>query len=352
MEGNAKMSQVEQGRERPRVRRGDAATELVAGKGAGAPPGELDFAQVLDNLYDGVYCVDDQRRITYWNRAAERISGYRAAEVVGSRCADNILVHVDPRGNPLCLTGCPLTRALSGGEPQSSDVYLRHKDGHRVPVQVRVSPLNDAAGQIVGAVEVFSDNSNKRAMTERISNLERLAMLDQLTELPNRRYLEMNLALRVNELQRYAWPFGILLVDIDHFKEINDTYGHDIGDRALKMISRTLSYSSRVFDVVGRWGGEEFLAIVSHIDDVQLLNVAERLRAMIEQSILEIPEGLIQVTASIGASMAEPGEDADKLLRRVDRRLYRAKNDGRNRIVATSPGVEPPKFKVPSFSVP
>lgn len=345
------MSQVEQGRERPNTGREETPAELVVHEDPGAPPGELDFAQVLDNLYDGVYCVDDQRQITYWNRAAERISGYRAAEVIGSRCSDNILVHVDPRGQPLCKTGCPLTRTLRGGEPQSSEVYLRHKDGHRVPVQVRVSPLTDAAGKIVGAVEVFNDNSSRRAMTERISNLERLAMLDQLTELPNRRYLEMNLALRVNELLRYDWPFGVLLIDIDHFKNINDTYGHDIGDRALKMVSRTLSYSSRVFDVVGRWGGEEFLAIVSHIDAVQLFNVAERLRAMIAQSILELPEGLIQVTASIGASMAEAGEDADKVLRRVDRRLYQAKHDGRNRVVASNPDETSPKFKVPRFTV-
>jgi diguanylate cyclase (GGDEF)-like protein len=188
-------------------------------------------------------------------------------------------------------------------------------------------------------------------LAERAGNLERLAMLDQLTELPNRRYLEMNLALRVSELQRYGWPFGVLLIDIDHFKQVNDTYGHEVGDKTLKMVARTLSYSSRVFDVVGRWGGEEFLAIVSHIEPAQLWNVAERLRVMIGQSILEVQEGLVQVTASIGATMAEPSEELDRVLRRADRRLYEAKRAGRDRVVAADPGEEAPRHEQRPYEI-
>lgn len=329
---------------------GTQGSGLSAAHRSGQPPDGLDFAQVLDELSDGVYCVDASRRVTYWNRSAERITGYPAAEVVGRSCAESLLIHVDPDGRPLCQIGCPLQRTLQDGVPQRAEVFLHHRDGHRVPVQVRVTPLRNAEGVVVGAVEIFSDNSAKRAMAERIGNLERLAMLDQLTELPNRRYLEMSLALRVSELLRYGWPFGVLLLDIDHFKEVNDRYGHQAGDRTLKMVARTLSYSSRVFDVVGRWGGEEFLAIVSHIDQAQLTNVAERLRAMVERSMLELPEGLIQVTVSIGAAMAEPREEVDRLLRRVDRRLYEAKRSGRNLVVAACPGEEPARHQEPRLA--
>ncbi|MBN2357910.1 MAG: sensor domain-containing diguanylate cyclase [Deltaproteobacteria bacterium] len=294
----------------------------------------VDPTGLLDELCDAVYCVDRARRIIFWNQAAEALSGFAAGEVMGARCSDNALVHVDAQGKSLCQHGCPLQHTLGDGEKRQSELYLRHKSGHRVPVLVRVSPLRDLDGTVAGAIEVFSDNSTRHLLGERITTLERLAMLDQLTELPNRRYLEMSLALRHNEQQRYGWPYGVLLADIDHFKAINDRFGHEPGDRALRMVARTLQYGSRAFDMVGRWGGEEFLGIVSHVDSGQLSALAERLRALVQSARIVSAADSIQVTISIGAAMAEPGEEVDHLLRRVDARLYQAKANGRNQVVA------------------
>jgi diguanylate cyclase (GGDEF)-like protein/PAS domain S-box-containing protein len=293
----------------------------------------IDPTGLLDELYDAVYCVDRERRIIFWNKAAEALTGFSTGDVLHARCSDNVLIHVDALGNSLCQRGCPLQRTLVDGDRRQSEIYMRHKAGHRLPVLVRVSPLRDTDGQLMGAIEVFSDNSARRALSERVTTLERLAMLDQLTELPNRRYLEMNLALRCSEQQRYSWPYGVLLADVDHFKSINDQFGHEMGDRTLRMVARTLQFGSRVFDVVGRWGGEEFLAIVSHVDNEQLGQVAERLRALVQSALIESASGLVQVTVSIGAAMADPGEEVDHLLRRVDRKLYLAKEGGRNRVV-------------------
>jgi len=293
----------------------------------------IDPTGLLDDLVDGVYCVDRERRIIFWNQAATAMTGFSAGDVLQARCSDNILIHVDALGQSLCQHGCPLQRTLVDGDKRQSEIYMRHKDGHRIPVLVRVSPLRDVDGQVIGAIEMFSDISSRRALAERITTLERLAMLDQLTELPNRRYLEMNLALRQSEQQRYGWAYGVLLCDVDHFKSINDQFGHEMGDRALRMVARTLQFGSRVFDVVGRWGGEEFLAIVSHVEGDQLGAVAERLRALVQSAMIESAQGLIQVTISVGAAMADPGEEVDHLLRRVDRKLYLAKENGRNQSV-------------------
>ena len=124
--------------------------------------------------------------------------------------------------------------------PRNVEVYLHHKHGYRVPVSVCTNPMLDLSGKVIGAVEIFSDNSPKLAITQKIKELEKMALLDPLTELANRRYIESNIQTKLDEMNRYDWPLGILFMDIDRFKNINDSYGHDIGDKVLIMVSNTL----------------------------------------------------------------------------------------------------------------
>jgi len=115
--------------------------------------GDNFYRKILDNLYDGVYFVDPERRITYWNKGAERISGFSAVQVKGKCCAENILVHVDDLGNELCKGDCPLAQTLKDGQTREADVYLHHADGHRIPVKIRVAPIIEN-GKVAGATEV------------------------------------------------------------------------------------------------------------------------------------------------------------------------------------------------------
>jgi diguanylate cyclase (GGDEF)-like protein/PAS domain S-box-containing protein len=291
------------------------------------------YKTLLDNLYDGVYFVDRDRRITYWNKGAERITGYAAHEVEGKRCADSILMHVDDKGNVLCTGCCPLSEAMQGGELKSTEVYLLHKDGHRVPVAVRVAPIRAADGTIIGGVEIFNDNTSGIAALERVAEFEKLAYVDPLTGLPNRRYTEITLAARSEEMQRYGWPFGVIFIDIDRFKQINDQCGHDVGDEVLAMVARTLSKAVRSFDIVGRWGGEEFLAVVANVERDELIATANRFRALVEQSIHPAHTAL-HVTVSIGVARARPEDTVADLLKRADRLMYESKAAGRNRVTA------------------
>jgi len=139
------------------------------------------YQRVLNEVDEGVYFVDVERRITFWNKAAERITGYAAGEVIGSRCADGILQHVDDRGRCLCGCGCPLLEVMGSCSPKSVDVFLHHRDGHRVPVSVRASPICDRYGRVIGCVESFHDNSARQADLERIRELEEVAYIDPLT---------------------------------------------------------------------------------------------------------------------------------------------------------------------------
>ena len=295
------------------------------------------YKQVLDSLYDGVYFVDCNRVITYWNKAAEALTGYSADEVMGRRCADNILNHVDPRGRQLCGTGCPLQATIDDGQPRSVEVYLHHKDGHRAPVAVRATLLRDSGGRIVGAIEIFGDNGPKVAATERVKELESLAYLDPLTGLPNRRYAEVFLSARFNELRRYGWPFGVIFFDVDHFKQVNDVHGHEAGDHVLSMVAGTLGSNVRSFDLVSRWGGEEFLVVLGHVDGEHLTATAEKLRALVAQSSFTLDSKRISVTLSGGASLARTADHPDTLVQRADRLMYLSKSAGRNRISTSLP---------------
>ncbi len=292
------------------------------------------YRDLLDNLYDGVYLVDRDRTITYWNRGAERLSGFAAGEVVGSCCRDNILVHVDFRGRMLCAEGCPLAGAMEDGIERQAEIFLRHKDGHRLPVLVRVAPIRDAEGCITGAVEVFSDNSARMADLQKIEELQQQAFFDPLTALANRRYLELTLQTRLEEMARYGWRFGVLFLDVDHFKHINDRYGHETGDTALKMVAKTLAHCSRSFDTVGRWGGEEFVAIIVGVDETDVLAAAERYRQVIMHSALGVGSETVRMTVSIGATLAAPDDTAGSIVKRADELMYRSKQAGRNCITS------------------
>jgi diguanylate cyclase (GGDEF)-like protein/PAS domain S-box-containing protein len=295
-------------------------------------PSEELYRDLVENMHDGIYFVDRERRITYWNKGAERITGYAAVEVVGKSCADNILVHVDAIGRQLCKGSCPLVASMADGAPHEAEVYLHHKRGHRLPVWVRTSPLPAADGSFTGAVEMFTDISSRQALAQQVEDLKKLALIDPLTGLPNRRHLETQLHARLEELRRSGVGFGLLFIDIDHFKQVNDRFGHDAGDQALITVANTLSFSVRPFDLVCRWGGEEFAGIFPHTDAATLQGIAERLRVLVAHSRVNTGIEGLSVTVSVGGTLAKAEDSAAALVKRADTHMYASKAGGRNRV--------------------
>jgi diguanylate cyclase (GGDEF)-like protein/PAS domain S-box-containing protein len=296
-------------------------------------PDNSDFyKRLIDHISDGVYFVDRDRKILYWNDGASRLTGYKAEELIGTHCFDDILCHVNDRGQRLCNEYCPLAECMRDGNPREARVFLRHKAGKRVPVSVRVQPISEADGQIIGAVEIFSDDSQQREAMRRTEEMRKMATLDHLTQIPNRRYLETALQTALNEYQLYRNPFGLLVIDVDLFKEINDVFGHAGGDMVLQQTAKTLTASLRPTDVLGRWGGDEFLAIIRNANMEMLQHVAQRCVSMAPQIVLpsEI-EGVKSISFSIGATMVKPEENTIELIQRADEMMYRSKAQGRNR---------------------
>jgi diguanylate cyclase (GGDEF)-like protein/PAS domain S-box-containing protein len=288
---------------------------------------------ILDQVDDGVYFVDRDKRILLWNRSAEKITGFKRGEVVGEHCGNRWLCHIDASGRLLCTNGCPLQRAVDTGVPIEADAFLQHKLGHRIPVKIKTIPLHDRHNRLVGAVEIFRSTADDRRQDQIIEELSHLAMIDDLTMLPNRRHFDLQLDRRLAELGRFGWPFGALMIDIDHFKLVNDSAGHQAGDEILRLVARTLSANCRGVDTIARWGGEEFTAIITNVREDDLRLVAEKLRAMVEASGLRETEGEpLHVTVSIGGAVAQPNETAAEFMKRADEMMYAAKRSGRNRV--------------------
>ena len=300
--------------------------------------GDKFAAVVLETMNDGVYAVDRDRRITYWSPGAERLTGHLAADVVGRRCRDGILNHVDANGRLLCFTACPLAATIEDGERREVHAYLHHKGGHRVPVAIRAAPLRDEAGdRILGAVEVFNDDTSCSRLGEQLSQAEKDAFTDPLTGLPNRRLVTQRLASAHESFRRAGVPVAVLFVDVDHFKHVNDRFGHAAGDEILRMVGGTLGACTRGADLVGRWGGEEFLVVVTAAEPSLVGMMADRLRTMVAKSWIEVDGRRVRVTVSVGAAVASTGEAVDELVDRADRAMLEAKEQGRNRFVLATP---------------
>jgi len=292
-----------------------------------------DYKEIVDELYDGVYLVDRDRIITYWNRGAERITGYRRADVVGRSCRDNLLNHVNAGGALLCTGDCPLTACMADGDVREADVFLHHADGHRVPVLVRCAAVRDADGEVVGAVETFSRDTAPLGTRDELRRLRRSVQTDALTGVANRGHLEGLLRGLVAEVAGLPSRAAVMMLDVDHFKRVNDTHGHEAGDRVLRMVAKTLRHSVRATDVVGRWGGEEFLVLLRDLDDgADAARVGDKLRTLIASSRLDTDAGSIHVTASIGAALVLPEDTPESVVRRADAAMYHSKHEGRDRV--------------------
>lgn len=303
------------------------------------------YRELLDCLADGVHFVDRKRRITFWNKGAERLSGYTAQEVLGKSCADNVLRHVDASGRELCVEGCPLAAVMEDGRMREAQVFMHHKMGHRVQVTVRATPMRRKVGEIVGAVEVFNMVPQEINVLKEIEQLRKEVFTDPLTAVGNRRYAQIRLQECAEDQRAYGVPYAILFVDIDHFKTINDTWGHGVGDRVLCMVASVLADAVRGLDTVCRWGGEGFVVICRNLGVEGLQALAERLRMLVETSWLDHQQKRIFVTASFGGAVSYPGEAPEEVVERADRQLYRSKALGRNRVSVDtasldSPGIE------------
>ncbi|MBN1343801.1 MAG: diguanylate cyclase [Phycisphaerae bacterium] len=287
---------------------------------------------LLDNLQEGVYLVDAERRITYWNKGAERISGFTSQEVLGKRCSDNVLIHVDGDGNLMCGKHCPLMAAIQDGGVRSGTHYLRHKEGHRLPVHVTAAPISDADGKVIGAVETFYDKSSVMAALGEIEELNRPERLCQVTGVGNREYAEQFLKQRLIDARQDGTHVGLLVIDVDDYDKLVHSYGQNAGHIVLKMVARTAMGPMRSCDFLGRWDVARFLAALPGVTPSKLYQVAQQLRVLVQQSSRTLSKGRLFVTVSVGGCVCDPYDTIDHAVAQAEDLACTHTTDQRNRV--------------------
>jgi diguanylate cyclase (GGDEF)-like protein/PAS domain S-box-containing protein len=291
------------------------------------------FRAALETLQAGVCVVDHERKIRYWNAGAEKITGYLCQEVLGRFCGDILLIGSHETKAALCGEYCPLVAAMRDGGAREARVYLHHKSGYAVPVSLRVGPIRDAKGHVVGATETFIERIWGTPRGRPDSNLAIGHGLDALTLLPDYAFTQSYLADRVTFAAQHLIPFGLLCIQLDHLDSLTATHGLKAGEAILNVIAHTLRNGIDSQDFVGRWSDDNFMVIEANCGVDELLTTADRLRRLAHSSEITWWGDELSVTVSVGGSVLEPGEPLEVLLGRVGSALQETLARGGNSAV-------------------
>ena len=296
------------------------------------------FVRVLDESLDAALIIDQDGIIRYQNAAVRALSGYAAHELIG-QSLDRLM----PAGM-LEKHHSFLPHYLSAGAASAvlghvRQFAIRHRSGESIPIELKAIDLGvDGGVHYFGAfmVDLRARRAEEAKTAALLAQLEQEALTDPLTALPNRRAYDAELARLAGRSRRSSAPLSVGVADIDRFKQVNDTFGHPVGDLVLCEVGRAIERAARGTDFVARTGGEEFGMLFPDTSIEMARIVAERMRTTVEESSVTTPDGeRIAVTISIGLAPVLPAAAPGQALADADAALYQAKDQGRNRIVAS-----------------
>jgi diguanylate cyclase (GGDEF)-like protein/PAS domain S-box-containing protein len=279
------------------------------------------LAQAVEQMDEMVRITDRDGIITYVNDAMLSHTGYTKEDLIGRK------VGVFKSGFHHKSFYEELWDTILSGETFKAVFTNRKKDKKLYYEEETITPIMDEEGAIQHFVATSQDITERVFMEEK---LQQLATVDSLTSIYNRYKINEEIEIEIGRNKRYDENFALAMFDIDHFKRVNDTYGHEIGDYVLQEISAIVTKEIRESDRFGRWGGEEFMLILPKLNKEEALHVSEKLRAKIEGHRFKDVE---HITISIGVTVFRPEDTKVTLLKRVDEALYRAKDEGRNRVM-------------------
>ena len=320
-------------------------TSQPSGNG-GVDAESLFYRKLLESMHDAVVFVDSSLRIVLWNRAAERLTGVPAASIEHKHWTPTLVSLRDERGKLIEEGDCPLTQAVKTGVQTLKRLSLSGRSNQRLDVDAHLVPVHGKSGVSFGAALLMRDASSQITLEQRIQSLHERATRDPLTQVANRSEFDRILANYVESHLERRLSCSLILCDLDFFKKVNDTYGHQAGDDVLITFAAMLRRHCRSGDLVARYGGEEFVMLCADCDNATATKRAEELRV----EIAELPIAGISgksVSASFGVTEVQSGDTPETMLRRADRALYQAKSGGRNTVVQLGSGIvgeeAPPK---------
>jgi diguanylate cyclase (GGDEF)-like protein/PAS domain S-box-containing protein len=286
------------------------------------------LADITSELGEGLLVLDRNGRLVFINPEAERQLGWSREELALDDVHERIHNH---RGLGVPAASCRVLKVLRTGKKErvDEDRFL-HRDGHSFPVGYTAAPIT-RDGEVTGVVAVFQDITEKKRLSQRLYHL---ATHDPVTGLHNRSELERRIDEEVGRALRYKRPVSVFMIDLDHFKRVNDEHGHQAGDTVLRRFADLLRAETRKSDYVARYGGEEFIVILPETTLAMAVELAERLCGAIAARPFRLDDGvLISLSASLGvANLPAHGASDQALIAAADAAMYRAKEKGRNRV--------------------
>lgn len=294
--------------------------------------------RLLDSMLDGVIFVDNDLRILLWNRAAERLTGLTSNNMLYQQWSPDLVGLRNEHGNRVTARDCPFTDTLASRVQSVRRMTLAGHDRDRLDVDAQVVPVVGTDGTLHGATLLLHDASSRVTLEQRVQSLHIKATRDPLTNVANRAEFDRVHIEFVERHRTGGLPYALIICDIDHFKGVNDTYGHQAGDDVLISFAALLQRSCRSGDLVARYGGEEFVVLCADCDNAAVTRRAEHIRRELEQT----PQPALNnrsITASFGVTEVQAGDTPETMLRRADRALMQAKESGRNRVVQLGTGI-------------
>jgi len=270
---------------------------------------------LLDCVNDGVCLLDRGNHIIFWNRAAEKISGYLAQEVSGRHCSDQMELCYDANGAALHDGDCPLANVKQDGVPRENVIYIRHRQGHRLPVRMRAHAILNATGEIAGVAEIFTP-TGAQGRTD-LAKSARHGGHDTLTGAVNREYGELRLAQELNVMRRFGISTAWMRVDIDKIGDLLRRFGHGLVDNVLCMVAHTIHGNLNSLDALVRWEEFSFRVMVRHAVDADVRELGRRLELMVRAAHVQWWGEERDVSVSIAGVMAGPEDTVDTLESRV-----------------------------------
>ena len=279
------------------------------------------FRAILDSLQIGVYLVDRNRKILYWNDGAEQITGYHRHEVVGRSCKQNILMHCDEHGCVLCGTNCPVSEVIHQGKPMEAQVYLHHKGGHRVPVHVRAVPVRDDNGMVIGVAESFSEEPPQVSSESHEERLAACGCLDVTTGVPHHQFTQFHLRQQLAVFCEFRLPFGVMCIQIEQLQHVAETHGREAAKVMSHVVAQSMKHILGPAAFLGRWTEDRFLVILPDCNRAELEKIGENLQKIIGHSGIQWWDDYLEVTISRGTTMSLSEDTVESLVRRAEQGL-------------------------------
>jgi diguanylate cyclase (GGDEF)-like protein/PAS domain S-box-containing protein len=305
---------------------------------ASAKSENLFYRKLLESMHDAVLFIDSSRKIMLWNRAAERLTGIPAASIEHKHWSPVLVNLRDEKAKLLGEEECPVIQAITTGVQTLRRLSVMGRTGQRIDIDAHLVPIHSKSGVMHGAAVLLHDASNQITLEQRIQSLHEKATRDPLTQVANRAEFDRIMASCVDSHLERRIPCSLILCDIDHFKRINDTYGHQAGDDVLITFAALLRRHCRTGDLVARYGGEEFVMLCADCDNSTATRRAEELRAEVAEFPMTAIDGRC-ISSSFGVTEIQSGDTPETMLRRADRALYQAKSNGRNTVVQLGSGI-------------